>query len=116
MRVSGKNLACQVQKRADIKPECALVLGGGISGATVGKRLSEAGWEVHLVEKQATIGGCVVEMGCKATDICLRCNVCVANELLRAVAASPTGYPQCQDACRGKVVDYHSGNVVQKRP
>jgi len=89
MRVLGKNLAWQVQKRADIKPECALVLGGGISGATVGKRLSEAGWEVHLAEKQATIGGRVVEMGCKATDICLRCNVCVANELLRAVAASP---------------------------
>ncbi|MFC1635338.1 NAD(P)-binding protein [Planctomycetota bacterium] len=89
MRVSGKNLAYQVQKRANIKPECALVLGGGISGATVSKRLSEAGWEVHLAEKEATIGGRVVEMGCKATDVCLRCNVCMANELLRAVAASP---------------------------
>jgi heterodisulfide reductase subunit A len=88
MRVSSKNLASLVQKRANTKPERALVLGGGISGATVSKRLSEAGWEVHLVEKQATIGGRVVEMGCKATNICLRCNVCVANELLRTVAAS----------------------------
>lgn len=89
MHVSNKNLASLVQKRANTKPERALVLGGGISGATVSKRLSEVGWEVHLVEKQATIGGRVVEMGCKATVICLRCNVCVANELLRAVAASP---------------------------
>jgi len=66
-----------------------LVIGAGIAGATVAQRLSQAGMQVHFIEKKATIGGHVAEMGCKATDVCLRCNVCVANELLRTVAASP---------------------------
>ena len=65
-----------------------LVIGGGIAGATAAHRLSEAGSQVHLIEKQAGIGGRAIEMGCKATDTCLRCNVCVANDLLRTVAAS----------------------------
>ncbi len=66
-----------------------LVIGAGIAGATVAQRLSQAGLQVRLIDMQATIGGRVVEMGCKATDVCLRCNVCVANELLRTVASSP---------------------------
>jgi heterodisulfide reductase subunit A len=70
----------------DNKP--VLVIGGGVAGATVAQKLSNAGREVHLIEKQAAIGGHAVEMGCKAADTCLRCNVCVANELLRNVAAS----------------------------
>ncbi|MHC4739109.1 MAG: FAD-dependent oxidoreductase [Planctomycetota bacterium] len=66
----------------------ALVIGGGIAGSAVAQRLSQAGIDVHLIEKQAEIGGHVAEMGCKATDVCLRCNVCVANELLRTVITS----------------------------
>jgi len=72
-----------------MRRRCVLVIGAGITGATVAQRLSRAGREVHLIEKQPAIGGHVVEMGCKATDVCLRCNVCVANELLRSVANSP---------------------------
>ena len=66
-----------------------LVIGAGITGATVAHHLNQAGREVYLIEKQVCIGGHAAEMGCKATDICLRCNVCVANELLRAVSALP---------------------------
>jgi heterodisulfide reductase subunit A len=65
-----------------------LVIGAGIAGATAAHRLSQAGLHVHLIDKEPTIGGRVVDMGCKATDVCLRCNVCVANELLRTVVAS----------------------------
>ncbi len=65
------------------------VIGAGIAGAATAHKLSQAGAQVYLVEKQPTIGGRVVEMGCKATDVCLRCNVCVANELLRTISASP---------------------------
>ncbi len=71
----------------DTKTVC--VIGAGIAGAATAQNLSQAGVQVYLVEKQPTIGGRVVEMGCKATDVCLRCNVCVANELLRTVSASP---------------------------
>jgi len=65
------------------------VLGAGIAGATVAHHLNQAGVRIYLVEKEPGIGGRAVEMGCKATDTCLRCNVCVANELLRKVCASP---------------------------
>jgi len=71
------------------KTKTVLVIGAGIAGATAAHRLNQAGLQVHLIDRQATIGGRVREMGCKATDVCLRCNVCVANELFRTVAASP---------------------------
>ena len=66
-----------------------LVIGAGIAGATAAQRLSHAGRQVHLIDKADTIGGHAAEMGCKATDTCLRCNVCVAEQLLRNVSTSP---------------------------
>lgn len=71
-----------------LNEKSVLVIGAGITGVTMAKHLSQAGMIVHLIEKEASIGGRVAEMGCKATDICLRCNVCRANELLRNVANS----------------------------
>ena len=65
-----------------------LVIGAGVAGATVAQRLSQAGFAVSLIVKQNAIGGHAADMGCKATDVCLRCNVCVANELLADVATS----------------------------
>jgi len=88
MVVSSTKPSHRTQRQGNEKRRCVLVIGSGIAGATVTERLSRAGQEVYLIEKKAVIGGHVVEMGCKATDVCLRCNVCVANELLRAVAAS----------------------------
>jgi len=66
-----------------------LVIGGGIAGTAVAESLGQAGMSVHLVEKQENIGGHVNEMGCKASDVCMRCNVCVANEILRNVYNTP---------------------------
>lgn len=66
-----------------------LVIGGGVAGATAAGRLGRAGVSVHLIEKEADIGGHVKEMGCKATDVCMRCNVCVAHDILRKVKTSP---------------------------
>jgi heterodisulfide reductase subunit A2 len=67
-----------------------LILGAGIAGATAAERLGRAGLEVHLVERNAEIGGHAARTGCKATDVCLRCNACVADATLRAVKASPS--------------------------
>ncbi len=61
------------------------MLGGGIAGATVADRLSRGGLTVHLVERNSDIGGRVAEMGCKATNVCMRCNVCTADEIFRSV-------------------------------
>jgi len=62
-----------------------LIVGGGIAGATAADRLSRAGVNVHLLEREKDIGGHAGGMGCKATDTCLRCNVCVADEIFRSV-------------------------------
>jgi len=76
-----------IQKSADSFG--VLVVGGGVAGATVAERLGRAGVTVHLIEKQADIGGHVADMGCKATDVCLKCNVCVAHTILRKVKTIP---------------------------
>ena len=63
----------------------ALVIGGGIAGVAVADHVSRGGLTVHLVEKRPDIGGHAAEMGCKADTACVRCNVCVADELFRTV-------------------------------
>jgi heterodisulfide reductase subunit A len=66
-----------------------MVIGGGISGAEVAMRLGRVGIDVHLIEREQEIGGHIREMGCKAADACLRCNVCTAHETLRLVSTVP---------------------------
>lgn len=66
-----------------------LVLGAGIAGVSAASRLGRSGVEVHLVEKEVQIGGHVVNMGCKAGTVCVRCNVCVADEILRGIDDVP---------------------------
>lgn len=64
-----------------------LVIGAGVAGAAAANRLAEAGCRVHLIDKAAAIGGRAGEMGCKATDRCLHCNVCVAGDMLSSLSA-----------------------------
>ena len=94
-------VATEGEKRASV-----LVVGGGITGATVAERLARAGAAVHLVEKQPDIGGRVAQMGCKATDVCVRCNVCVGDEILRSVRNVPAIHiytsAQLHDLQRGR--------------
>lgn len=82
-------MASKIETRARGRKSCVLVIGGGIAGATAADRLGRAGVEVHVVEKEADIGGRVRELGCKATDVCLRCNACVADDILRSVRDVP---------------------------
>jgi len=79
----------RMTRAASMNENRVLVIGGGIAGATVAERLGKAGTFVHLVEKEDDIGGHAGEMGCKATDVCLRCNVCVADEIFRSVRNAP---------------------------
>jgi len=66
-----------------------LVIGGGVAGVTVASNLGRAGVSVHLIDKAAELGGHAKEMGCKATDACRRCNVCVANATIRLLGCIP---------------------------
>ena len=68
-----------------ISDKSVLVIGAGIAGAAAALQLAQAGRRVYLIERQKAIGGHAANMGCKATDRCLRCNICVANEIFRKV-------------------------------
>ena len=49
-----------VSKKMDVVPE-ALVIGGGVAGITSSLRLDEYGMKVHLVEKNPSIGGHMIQ-------------------------------------------------------
>jgi len=55
-----------------------LIVGGGMAGCTIAKVLSENGIFVTIVEAADEIGGKVRGYGCKATDVCNNCGVCLA--------------------------------------
>jgi len=63
-----------------------LIIGGGFSGCTVAYELAVvSGMKVTIVEKSAGIGGKVRNYGCKATDKCNNCGVCLAAGLWEKV-------------------------------
>ena len=66
-----------------------LIVGGGITGVSAAIRLSTAGLRVHLIERQDHLGGRALEFGCKATDICQKCNVCLALDRFRKISQIP---------------------------
>jgi len=55
-----------------------LIVGGGMAGCAIAKELSENGIFVTIVEEADDIGGKVRGYGCKATDVCNNCGVCLA--------------------------------------
>jgi len=57
-----------------------VVVGGGVAGITCASELAREGIKVTLMEKEAAIGGWVANYGCKATDQCNRCFVCVSDK------------------------------------
>ena len=61
------------------------IIGAGVTGLTAADAL--AGWGVHvsLFEKTPFLGGHAIQLNCKATDACVKCGACVAEDkLLRA--------------------------------
>jgi len=78
-----------------------LVVGAGVSGCTVAYTLAERGVSVTLVEKASAIGGKARNYGCKATDRCQNCGVCLTNGLwdkvLEHVARGTVLLATCQE-------------------
>lgn len=58
-----------------------LIAGGGVAGCTAALELADNGIEVTIIEKAGQIGGKVKDYGCKATDQCNNCGVCLAGGL-----------------------------------
>lgn len=61
------------------------IVGGGVAGLTAADALAGWGVRVSLFEKSPFLGGHAIQLGCKATEACVKCGACVAQEkLLRA--------------------------------
>jgi len=58
-----------------------LVVGAGLAGCTVARELAEKGVGVTVIEATDSIGGKVRHYGCKATDKCNNCGLCLATSL-----------------------------------
>jgi len=66
-----------------------LVIGGGVAGIASASKLADNGFQVYLVEREPIIGGHAASFGCKATETCNQCSVCLVSEKMREVAAKP---------------------------
>jgi len=66
-----------------------LIIGGGFSGCVIADELSGCGAKVSIVERSARIGGKVRNYGCKATDKCNNCGVCLSAGLWEKVEKTP---------------------------
>jgi len=65
-----------------------LVAGGGLAGSVIAKELAENGRSVTIIETDKVVGGKVRDYGCKATDECNNCGVCLTGGLWEAVEKS----------------------------
>jgi len=66
-----------------------VVIGGGIAGITSALELANSGFTVHLIEKEARIGGQAASFCCKATEVCSKCSACLLPQRLSEIASYP---------------------------
>lgn len=59
-----------------------LIVGGGIAGISAALPLSRFGMEITIIESAPFAGGHAVQFACKATDSCVKCGACQAEERL----------------------------------
>jgi heterodisulfide reductase subunit A len=58
-----------------------LIIGGGLAGCTAALELAGKNINVTVIEKSCRIGGKVREYGCKATNSCTNCGLCLVGGL-----------------------------------
>jgi len=66
-----------------------VIVGAGLAGCVVAKQLADNGIPVTIIEKSHQIGGKVRTYGCKATDKCQNCGVCLTGGLWSYVSGHP---------------------------
>ena len=66
-----------------------VVIGGGIAGITSALELANSGFTVHLIEKEARIGGQAASFCCKATEVCSKCSACLLPQRISEIASCP---------------------------
>ena len=66
-----------------------LIIGSGAAGCAAARSLSEAGIPMLMIEKEKEIGGKTAAYGCKATDSCTQCGVCLTGPLFEQIKEAP---------------------------
>ncbi len=66
-----------------------VIIGAGIAGLTAAAELLKKGVSCLLLEKGLFPGGHTARLSCKATKNCARCNACLLEESVAALALSP---------------------------
>lgn len=66
-----------------------LIVGGGIAGCTAAMLLAQFNIPVYLVDKSKNIGGRAINYGCKAADECLKCNMCLTQDVWDGIKHNP---------------------------
>ena len=67
---------CDLPRQRTFLHRSALVVGGGIAGITAAEELADAGIEVHLVERQQSLGGYMARLGKTfPTEDCAMCSL-----------------------------------------
>ena len=74
---------------AEMTDKRVTIIGGGVTGLSAALELAQFGIHVDVVELSGFLGGHAIQFTCKATDHCVRCGACVAEEKLRQALAHP---------------------------
>jgi heterodisulfide reductase subunit A len=75
------------------------IIGAGVAGLTAADELAQWGARVSVFEKSPFLGGVAIQLACKATDACVKCGACIAEDKL-------------QKACRHPQVAFHTGTTI----
>jgi len=81
-----------------------LVVGAGVAGCAVAYTLAEHDVTVTLLEKASVIGGKARSYGCKATDKCQNCGVCLTTGLWEKVEKHENIIPLLGGCSKGGAV------------
>jgi len=67
-----------------------LIIGGGISGITVAKELTQSGVSALLMEREPSLGGLAASFCCKASESCNKCFACVVDKRVSEIRHGPS--------------------------
>lgn len=105
------------QKTVSVPIEhCALVVGGGVSGMAAALNLAEQGFEVHLVEKEAELGGNLRRVFTPLPALSGKGAMEAPQEFLKYLINQVKNQPHIVIHTQSRVVDFSgfSGNFLTK--